>query len=190
MTDIDYEKTFGFNPTSIGNRYRHHHLIDKPDYEDEQAGAKEGYLCVRARDGASNPIDPDACKHPNFVGTGEDDFDRTYRYYYYRPLTDADRVDPAALIASQAKRIAELEEGDEAEQLRETGWVIERGNSQPSTPTYWAGPDRWSQDHMDAVRFTRQIDAARVASRETWLAPHRVCEHVWISARATLKGET
>lgn len=112
MTDIDYEKTFGFNPTSIGNRYRHHHLIDKPDYEDEQAGAKEGYLCVRARDGASNPIDPDACKHPNFVGTGEDDFDRTYRYYYYRPLTDADRVDPAALIASQAARIAELEDAN------------------------------------------------------------------------------
>jgi hypothetical protein len=94
--------------------------------------------------------------------------------------------DAAALIASQARRIEELEKGGEADQLRETGWVIERGDSQPSTPTYWAGPDRWSQDHMDAVRFTRQIDAARVASRETWLAPHRVCEHVWISARSLL----
>lgn len=99
---------------------------------------------------------------------------------------DCERAEAAALIASQARRIEELEKGVEAGQLRETGWVIERGNSQPSAPTYWAGPDRWSQDHMDAVRFSRQIDAARVASRETWLAPHQVCEHVWISARSLL----
>lgn len=129
MTDIDYEKTFGFNPESIGHRYRAHHVIDKPDYDDEMAGAKEGYLCVRARDGASNPIDPDACKLPNFVGTVEDGFDCTYRYYYYRPLTDADGVDSAALIASQAARIRELEEAatDALASLVAAVSLLERG---------------------------------------------------------------
>ena len=46
----------------------------------------------------------------------------------------------------------------------EFAWVIERGDSQPSAPTYWSGhDDRWSQDHMDAVRFSRKQDAERVA---------------------------
>lgn len=106
---IDHEKTFGFKPESIGNRYRHHWVITEPDEDDERAGAKAGCLCVRARDGASNPVDAEACKHPNFIGTVEDYFDRTFRYYYYRPLTDADREDPAATITALRKRVEELE---------------------------------------------------------------------------------
>lgn len=164
MTDIDYEKTFGFNPTSIGNRYRHHHLIGKPDYDDELAGAKEGYLCVRARDGASNPIDPDACRYPNFVGTAEDGFDATYRYYYYRPLTDADREDPAALIASQAKRIAELEKALEP-LVDEFGCSIEQYDR--------IGPDWTHKDGTEVFEVSTLLDRRELIDR----------------ARATLKGE-
>lgn len=61
---------------------------------------------------------------------------------------------------------------------QEFGWVIERGDSQPSAPTYWSGPDRWSQSHMDAVRFVRKQDAESVASR-LGQGYHRVAEHSW-----------
>jgi hypothetical protein len=60
----------------------------------------------------------------------------------------------------------------------EIGWVIERGDSQPSQPTYWAGLDVWSQDHMDAVRFARKEDGERVSARMTY-PNNRVCEHAW-----------
>src|SRR6185312_3151035 len=60
----------------------------------------------------------------------------------------------------------------------EFGWVIERGDSSPSSPTYWSGPDYWSQDHMDAVRFSRKQDAERVACRLHG-GHHRICEHGW-----------
>lgn len=66
----------------------------------------------------------------------------------------------------------------------ETGWVIERGDSEPSAPTYWAGlgdrdfDGRWSQDHMDAIRFARKLDAERVSAKMRW-PNNRVCEHGW-----------
>lgn len=60
----------------------------------------------------------------------------------------------------------------------ETGWVIERGDSPPSAPTYWAGDDRWSEDHMDAIRFARKWDGERVSAR-LFYPNNRVCEHVW-----------
>lgn len=60
----------------------------------------------------------------------------------------------------------------------EFAWCIERGDSQPAAPTYWAGPDRWSQDNIDAVRFARKQDAERVACR-LGQGYHRVCEHGW-----------
>ena len=60
----------------------------------------------------------------------------------------------------------------------ESGWVIERGDSQPCAPTYWAGVDRWSQDHIDAVRFARKQDAERVAYGLP--SPNcRIAEHAW-----------
>jgi hypothetical protein len=65
----------------------------------------------------------------------------------------------------------------------ETGWVIERGDSEPSAPTYWAGLDMWSQDHMDAIRFARKRDAERVSARMTY-PNNRVCEHMWTEPRA------
>jgi hypothetical protein len=68
-------------------------------------------------------------------------------------------------------------------------WVIERGDS--STPIYWAGylswgDGRWSNDHLDAVRFVRKIDAERTIAGMTQ-PNHRVVEHVWI-AQAEPKG--
>lgn len=60
----------------------------------------------------------------------------------------------------------------------EFAWVIERGDSPPHSPTYWTGPDRWSQDHQDAVRFARKQDAERVACH-TGQGYHRVAEHGW-----------
>lgn len=60
----------------------------------------------------------------------------------------------------------------------EFAWVIERGDSQPSAPTYWSGPDQWSQDHLDAVRFSRKQDAERVACR-LGQGYHRIAEHGW-----------
>jgi len=65
----------------------------------------------------------------------------------------------------------------------ESGWVIERGDSSPGSPTYWSGPDAWSQDHMDAVRFARKQDAERVACRVHG-GHHRVCEHLWCGPEA------
>lgn len=67
----------------------------------------------------------------------------------------------------------------------EFAWVIERGDSSPSAPTYWAGPadhsdGRWSQDHMDAIRFAREEDARRVAYH--FRQPNcRICEHGWMA---------
>ena len=64
--------------------------------------------------------------------------------------------------------------------MSETGWVIERGDSGPSGPTYWAGlDDKWSQDHLDAIRFARKLDAERVSARIHW-PNNRICEHMWL----------
>lgn len=77
---------FGFNPVDIGLRYRGFYIIKTPD--PFSAYAKKGYLAVEARDGASNEPDCSVGKYPNYVGTEEDDFDRTYRYYYFKPVKD------------------------------------------------------------------------------------------------------
>ena len=77
---------FGLQPEDCGNRFRGWWIVHEVESEEEVGGASVGDLCVKTRDGGSNPIDPDACRYPNFVGTSEDGFDRTYRYYYYRPL--------------------------------------------------------------------------------------------------------
>lgn len=65
----------------------------------------------------------------------------------------------------------------------ETGWVIERGDSQTYAPTYWAGPDYWSQNNLDAVRFARKNDAEQVACK-LGQGYHRVAEHAWIGPAA------
>lgn len=85
---------FGLVPEEIGLRFRGWYILNKDDAkeynEDFYLGepVEEGYLCVRARDGASNPCDSDAFRHPNFITTCEDDFDNTYRYYFFKPLAN------------------------------------------------------------------------------------------------------
>ena len=89
MTDAENAVCrFGFDPATIGLRHRGWWIIDEPDEDDARAGAKKGYLCVKARDGASNPPDTKAGLYPNYVGTTQDDYDCTYRYYYYSPLAE------------------------------------------------------------------------------------------------------
>ena len=77
---------FGFDPESVGNRPRGFFIVESIEEEESQGNAKIGDLCVKTRDGASNPIDPNAFKVGNCVGSAEDCFDRTYRYYYYRAI--------------------------------------------------------------------------------------------------------
>lgn len=86
MTDEAHQiiAIFGFDPETIGLRHRGFWIIEKPDEDDQSVGAKTGDLCVKARDGASNPIDAGAFKVGECIGSVQDSFDCTYRYYYYR----------------------------------------------------------------------------------------------------------
>ena len=86
MTTEEAIQTFGFNPDTIGLRHRGWYIVKAIGEEEENGGAKIGYLAVKTRDGGSNKLDASACWHPNFAGTSEDGFDCTYRYYYYSPL--------------------------------------------------------------------------------------------------------
>ena len=88
---------FGFHPTQIGLRHRAWWVVDAPDDDDVAVGAGSGYLCVRARDGGSNDIDTEALRRENFHNTKEDDFDRTYRYYWFKPLAEKQDLTPALL---------------------------------------------------------------------------------------------
>jgi len=76
----------GIDPQTIGLRPRGFWVLTELDYMDKAAGASLGDLCIKARDGGGNQMDPDASKSIGYVGTIEDDFDCTYRYYYYRPV--------------------------------------------------------------------------------------------------------
>lgn len=80
----DMIKIYGINPKKIGKRNRCWAIVDKIEEEEEYAGAKIGDLRIRTRDGGYNPIDDKALRIKNFVGTANDSFDCTYRYYYYR----------------------------------------------------------------------------------------------------------
>lgn len=57
---------------------------------------------------------------------------------------------------------------------QETGWVVEVGASDPSRPTYIAGPNKYTVDNLKAVRFARKEDAEKFALKDD-----RVCEHSW-----------
>lgn len=78
------KRIFGIDPTIIGIRHRGF-WISKEDDEDSEYD-KKGYLGIKARDGAGNELDCSVGKYPNYVGTEEDDFDPTFRYYYFKPL--------------------------------------------------------------------------------------------------------
>ncbi|MBE3589980.1 MAG: hypothetical protein IMW98_08540 [Firmicutes bacterium] len=80
---------YGVDPRSIGLRHRGWWIVTEIEDEEEQAGAKIGDLCVKARDGGCNAPDPAAFRAPSFRGTACDSFDETYRYYYFAPLEEA-----------------------------------------------------------------------------------------------------
>ena len=86
MTKEEIIAAFGVDPEKVGRRPRGWFIVEQIDDEEEIAGAQVGDLCVKTRDGGSNPIDPDAFRVGNCVGSAEDGFDCTYRYYYYRAL--------------------------------------------------------------------------------------------------------
>lgn len=77
------KRIFGIDPTTIGIRHRGFWISEEDD-EDSKYD-KKGYLGVKARDGAANEPDCTVGKYPNYVGTECDDFDPTYRYYYFKP---------------------------------------------------------------------------------------------------------
>lgn len=78
---------FGVDPDAIGNRPRGWWILTKVEDEEEQGNAQIGDLCVKTRDGGSNPISAEAFQVGNCVGSAQDGFDCTYRYYYYRALS-------------------------------------------------------------------------------------------------------
>ncbi len=86
MEKEDAVKKFGLNPDAIGNRPRSWWIVETIEDEEAYVGAEIGNLCVKTRDGGSNPIDSDAFKEGDCIGTQEDGFDCTYRYYYYRAI--------------------------------------------------------------------------------------------------------
>jgi len=67
-------------------------------------------------------------------------------------------------------------------------WVIEKGDSEQSRPSYFTGRRhpavQWSDpgDHAAACRFARKEDAERIADFAGFYAPnpvHRIAEHGW-----------
>ena len=81
-------KEFGIDPSTIGIRFRGWWIVSSIDEEEINAGAEIGDLCVKTRDGGSNRIDANAFKVGNCIGSAEDTFDCTYRYYYYRKFKE------------------------------------------------------------------------------------------------------
>lgn len=68
----------------------------------------------------------------------------------------------------------------------ETGWLIERGDSDPCEPKYWAAgqadpkrPSAWTSNNTQAIRFARKDDAEMVSRRILKEVPVRICEHIW-----------
>ena len=70
----------------------------------------------------------------------------------------------------------------------ERAWLIEMKASSPSSPQYWAGSSLFTSDHMDAIRFSRKVDAERAAVMMLDGLHVRICEHIW-SAQPRKVGE-
>ena len=60
----------------------------------------------------------------------------------------------------------------------ETGWVIEREDSEPSRPMYWAG-FQWEYDNLKAIRYARKEDAQKASKYMFPGEPHRIADHMW-----------
>lgn len=65
----------------------------------------------------------------------------------------------------------------------ESGWLIERGDSETSAPLYFAPQtdSGWDKSHELACRFARKQDAKAVADAYGLADEHgiRICEHGW-----------
>lgn len=69
------------------------------------------------------------------------------------------------------------------------GWVIERADSSPAEPKYWAAGQRdaerssaWTSNHMAAIRFARYDDAEKVANRLFPDIKVRIAKHEWAAS--------
>lgn len=60
----------------------------------------------------------------------------------------------------------------------EVGWVIEREDSEPSRPMYYAGT-KWEYDNLKAIRFARKEDAQAMSRYMFPGEPHRIADHMW-----------
>jgi hypothetical protein len=61
----------------------------------------------------------------------------------------------------------------------ESGWLIERADSDVSKPLYWGGRNGWTLDNLLAVRFCRRDDAQSQADIIGNHHGFRICEHGW-----------
>lgn len=129
LTAESVKARFGLDPDATGNRPRSWRIVDEGESNDLRAfngtDIPAGSLAVHTRDGASNPICPEACKLPNFIGSVQDDYDSTYRDYFYAPLNAP---------ASQP-----ITEGEEAELKR---------MAEAATPGPWSVGDGSFSDHV------------------------------------------
>jgi hypothetical protein len=94
--------------------------------------------------------------------------------------------DVEALCREAASVVSHV--GNSAPSADMSAWVIEHGASPVSQPRYWAAgqvnphqSSAWTENHMHAIRFARQLDAERVADRIMGRSQIqvRVCEHIW-----------
>lgn len=90
---------------------------------------------------------------------------------------------------------AAIRAGVSTEDIRPSvsAWLIEAAESDATAPLYWAGSfgderDRWTDDHMAAVRLARRQDADAIC-RSGVLSGYavRICEHAWDAAVASAK---
>ncbi|WP_374387187.1 hypothetical protein [Brevundimonas sp.] len=111
LSEADVKRIFGLDPNATGNRPRGWRIVDEGESNDIRAfngmDVPPGSLAISTRDGASNPISPTACQYPNFIGTVEDDCDRTYRDYFYRPHAPVSR--PGDGVENEAYEIGKRE---------------------------------------------------------------------------------
>ncbi len=78
------------------------------------------------------------------------------------------------------KVIAKLREIDAPWKSVETGWLIERADSLTNKTMYWAGiSGHWNWTAREAIWFSRQEDASKVAENIMPYEDVRIVEHVW-----------
>lgn len=80
----------------------------------------------------------------------------------------------------EAERLTDAQQFERVFNASAAAFVIE--DTGGASPSYWTGqgPDKWSFNHDDAMRFSRKQDAERALG---WLVPAkhytRVSEHIW-----------